>query len=300
MINYLVTGGCSFSVGWGAKNWPYFVENFVKEKYTTRIFNPVIIHTGMSSQGQELIQKKVTMQIMDLLDRGVDPEEILVVVMWSGTYRKAWYIDNPGMIEKIVDSMKFFRGGMSPLFLDLYDKDGGNPKTFKTASGDDFRYNPNGGWYFTVNGSDCPVEFVQQHYILDGWQTQGVGKVHTSLENIVMLQNFCKLKGVKLVQQFYMDHVYRDIEQHKDHQIINYLYRQLDHDMMIKPGMFETLHELVGVSRAEATDITHDRRRELSGTTDIFNKDGFHPGVAGSEYWFNNVLLPFLESKQLT
>ena len=71
---------------------------------------------------------------------------------------------------------------------------------------------------------------VQYHYMLDGYHGHGIGKVHTSLENIIILQNFCKLNGIKLVNQFFMDHVFQDIENVKDHQIINYLYKQFDFD----------------------------------------------------------------------
>lgn len=294
MIKHLITGGCSFStLRESALGWITQLENKLKE------LNPMVTveHTGYSSQGQELIQKKVQLAITDALDSNMLPDEILAVVMWSGTYRKAWYIDNPGIVDDIAQGMKHFQGGMSALFLDLKNNNK-NTAYFQTASGDSFAYDPMGGWFFTVNGSECQQPFVQQHYMLDG-SLGGIGKVHTSLENIIMLQNFCKLTGIKLINQFYMDHVMQDVENKKDHQAINYLYKQLDWPNMIVEGMFETVHELLNVERLSAVSLTHEERKALNSNTNYFSNDGFHPGVEGHRYWCNKVLFPFLKNKNI-
>jgi hypothetical protein len=230
---------------------------------------------------------------MDAIERGIDPKNILVVVMWSGTYRKGWYINNKEIIQKMVDLWPKFEGGMSPQFIDLKNQYIGEPKTFNTKNGT-FEYSEHGGWYFSVDGSDCPLDFVQQHYRLDGYPQYGVGKTHSSLENIVTLQNFCSLHGIQLIQQFFMDFVYQDIEEHKDHQIINYLYKQLNSKNIIKDGMFEYLHQFIGVQRSEAMYLSHEDRIKLDNNNKIFDKDGFHPGVNGHKLWTDNVLKPFI------
>jgi hypothetical protein len=94
-----------------------------------------------------------------------------------------------------------------------------------------------------------------------------------------------------------MDFVYQDIEDNKDHQIINYLYKQLDFDSLIPAGMFEHLHSYIGVSREQAIYVSHDDRKKLNGTNDYFHPDGFHPGEAGSKIWCNDILFPFLINK---
>ncbi len=298
-MKYLITSGCSFSHHWTHANAP---DGWIEllEKHL-RLTNPDLtaLHVGHNGHGQEMIQKKVSMTIIELLSNGVDAKDIFVAVMWSGTFRKSWYIDNPLVINEITKNMIHFEGGMDPLFLDLKNTTGNNPEYFETKSGSKFPYNPNGGWYSTVNGSDCQMAFVQQHYMLDGWHGAGVGKVHASLENIIFLQNLCKLKGIKLVNQFFMDHVFQDIEQHKEHQIINYLYKQLDFENTITEGMFETLHELFNIPRHLVCEVGHAKRIELTGDTDYFARDGFHPGTAGSEYWCKKVLFPFIQSKGL-
>jgi len=93
-----------------------------------------------------------------------------------------------------------------------------------------------------------------------------------------------------------MDHVYQDIETHKDHQIISYLYKQLDFSSIIKEGMFETVHELLHIPRHKVRDITYDQRKKLTANSKYFCADGFHPDTEGARYWCEKVLFPFLQS----
>lgn len=301
MIKYLITGGCSFSHPW---EHPGASEGWIRQlEYKFREHYPYLtaLHVGHNGHGQEMIQKKVSLTIMELLSKGVDPSTIFVAVMWSGTYRKSWYIDNKDIIDEIITNMIHYQGGMDPMFLDLKNSVGDNPKYFYTKNSDfRFPYNPAGGWYTTINGSDCKMEFVQQHYMLDGDMNDGVGKVHTSLENIIFLQNLCRLKGIKMVNQFFMDVVYQDIQKHKDHQIINYLYKQFDWENTITEGMFETVHECLNIPRHQVKDITHAERKRLTANTKYFSNDGFHPDTEGAKYWCNKVLFPFLISKSTT
>lgn len=295
MIHHLITGGCSFSHSQDADvNWIGFLADTLKER------NPslTIEHTGFLSQGQELIQKKVTLAVMEALSKGINPSDILVTVMWSGTFRKAWYIDNEYILNKMRNRWREFEGGMSGQFLDLKNEIIGDIAKFNTKNGNIFNSAKRGGWYFTVNGSDCPLEFVQQHYLLDGNMGVGIGKIHISAENIIMLQNFCKIKGVKFVHQFYMDSTYSDIIDNKEHQLINYLYNQLDMDSVILNGMFEYLHTLLNIPREQSIYVTHDERKQLDEPYGYFNKDGFHPSKYGSQLWSENILIPFLENKK--
>lgn len=290
---HLITGGCSFSHHISTDNWTICLTEWLTDMHPEELSYE---HTGYRSQGQDLIQKKVMLACIEAMERGINPNDILVVVMWSGTYRKAWYINNKEIIQKMVDSWPNYEGGMSPQFIDLKNEYTGDTKIFNTKYGT-FEYSEQGGWYFSVDGSDCPLEFVQQHYKLDGYPQYGVGKTHSSLENIITLQNFCKLHGIKLIQQFFMDFVYRDIEEHKDHQIINYLYKQLDNKNIIKDGMFEYLHQFIGIERSEAMYLSHQDRIKLNDNKGIFDADGFHPGVIGHKLWTDNILKPFIKNR---
>lgn len=292
MITHLITGGCSFSTGGDSWGWTGNLTNYLKKN------NPELTteHTGYLSQGQELIQKKIILALTDAFEKGIKPENILVVPMWSGTNRKAWYIDNPDIINQITQGMRDYVGGMSSQFMDLKNNTFSNDDYFCTSNGTKFSYNPRGGWYFTVNGGESNMAFIKEHYLLDN-AVNGIGKVHASIENMVMLQNFCNLHNVKLVHQFFMDSSYQDILDNVNHQMINYLYKQLNVDNMILYGMFEYLHQYLPVERSQSIRTSHEDRRKLDADRDYFAKDGFHPGEYGHKVWCQEMLFPFLEHK---
>lgn len=297
MIRHLITGGCSFSNGSHSNGWTGALTKRIQQINPDLTYN----HTGRNSSGNDLIQKRVTIAIQSALDAGTAPEDILAVVMWSGTSRKAWYIDNHGFILKMVEAWAEFQGGMTAQFVDMQGTtDMPHAAKFYTANGSEFDYDPNGGWYLSVNGSDCKLDFVQQHYLIDS-EVNGPGKVHDSIGNMVALQNFCRLHSIKLINQYFMDHVHQDIERHKDHDIVHFLYRQLDQDNTVKNGLFEYLHPYIGVEREQAIFLSHDDRRSKSNSTgvDYFHNDGFHPGEHGYKLWCNNILFPYLEGKNL-
>jgi hypothetical protein len=270
MINHFITGGCSFT-HW-ENSWVNTVENYLKSKNN----NLTSLNTSFPSQGQGMIQKKVMLALVEAFNKGIPPEEILVIVMWSGTSRSVWYIDNPDTIKK----------------MDLTDRRLLDLKNISVDSG---------GWYSTEHGNnknDHILGFTQQHFLIDKF-TGGVGKVHDSLENIIMLQNFCKLHNVTLIQQFYMDFVFEDIEEHKNHQIINYLYKQLDFDNIITQGMLEYLEFFLTIPKKKAEKLTSEQRIKSSRNSELFSSDGFHPGEYGTKLWCKNILFPFLKSKNI-
>lgn len=297
MIKHLITGGCSFSSGFHSNGW----TGALTKKYINHNAELTYNHTGRNSSGNDLIQKRMTIAILDALEQGYHAEEILAVVMWSGTSRRAWYIDNEAIILKMVEAWAEFNGGMTNQFVNMRgDLCEDLPAVFRTANGSEFKYNPSGGWYLSVNGSDTTLACVKEHFLLDR-EVNGVGKTHDSLANIIELQNFCRLHNITLVNQFFMNHVYEDIERHRDHDIINYLYRQFNHNYTIKQGLFEYLHPYIGVEQRQAIFLSHDDRKSLSESrgVDYFHLDGFHPGEYGYNLWCDQILFPFLSTKNL-
>jgi len=291
MIRHLITGGCSFSTGDDDNGWVGGITQLLRSKNHNLTTN----HTGRNSSGQELIQKRVMSAILSAIESGINKNKILVVVMWSGTSRKSWFVDNPLVIERMVNDWPDFYGGMTDQFLNLTNDHIEGDGIFYTKNGSEFKYNKSGGWYLTVNGSDSNLDFVQQHYLLDK-EVNGVGKTHSSLENIIMLQNFCKLHGIKLINQFFMKHVYEDIIKHKDHEIVNYLYKQFDHTNTISQGMFEYLHKFIDVSEDDAILLSHDNRKSLQTkyNREYFAQDGFHPSQLGYDVWCKDILFPLV------
>lgn len=270
MIKYLITGGCSFSTELG-NTWVKCLENYLKDIYPEL----VACHTAGISQGQELIQKKVILAITEALGLGFDPSEILVSVMWSGTNRKAFYIDNKETINLLLDSWKDHIGGAQGQFISLTDyKDITIDPNYHTKASSAY-YNPEGGWYYTTDGSDS-IDGIKEFYLLDR-ESSGPGKVHISLENMIFLQNFCNLKQIRFLQQIYMNDVYEDILAKKDHPIINYLFRQLDMKNFVTVGLYE---------------FTLEKSQHESGW---FESDNLHPSSKANLDYFKNLLQPYID-----
>lgn len=269
MIKCLITSGCSFSPRSTTSGW----TGEITKKFESIYPELISMHRGLPSQGQELIQKKAVFAIVEALNKGYKPEEIAVVVMWSGTERTAWYIDNPDIMRDILLQWKLeFNSGWSCQFFDLENKSS-SEKIGLTKNNNEIVYDPNGGWYFT-NGHGAEIEFIKQYFMFDK-DIPGIGMVHKSLENMIFLQNFCKVKNIKLCQQFYMDHVFTDILKHKDHKAINYLYKELDFDTILLKSIYNYLQP----------------------NTEYFMDDNIHPNDLGAKVYSENVLIPFLESK---
>ena len=86
---HLVTSGCSFSDNSKHPDdvvhgrWPHFVAKRIDAKLYNR---------GEGSCGNDWISKSVIYETQKLLDNGINPQNILVMVMWSGIDRKGKFI----------------------------------------------------------------------------------------------------------------------------------------------------------------------------------------------------------------
>lgn len=93
-MNHLVTSGCSFSkpgdytqgLNEDPDTWPEWLDYKIKPNKS--------MHLGVSSNGQELISRKVIHTVHRLLCEGIEASNILVGVMWSTEDRKQFYIPN--------------------------------------------------------------------------------------------------------------------------------------------------------------------------------------------------------------
>jgi hypothetical protein len=250
-IKKIITGGCSFTEG---ETWAKSLYDLCKQNYP----GVLLENTALTSQGQELIQKKISQDLIESL-KEYKPEEIAVVVMWSSTERKCFYVNNPYIIS--TDLKNVWSDNRNPI-CDLKNNS-----------------NPTAAWY-TCNWHDLEhpqytTNIVKTHFSLVKDSSYAV---HLSLENIIFLQNLCKVHNVKFYQMFYMDYPLEDIETYKDHELVKYLYDQFDYNSIVdKKSIFTYLKEL--------------DNEEL-----YFRKDA-HPTKEGHELWFKQVLLPYLTNK---
>ena len=271
-IRKIITSGCSFSDTVTPYTWPNQLESYITKNIDDSVrFD----HRGLSSQGQELIQKKASHAIYEALATGYKPNEIAVFVMWSSVDRKSFYIDNLDIISEIVANWKGSNQGWNLQFADLKNHLAlPNAVTTKGSSNNLVRYNEKGGWFITSAHVTDEVRFIRDYFMM-GSHAISVGMCHDTLQNILSLQYLCQSKGIKLYQQFYMDNIIKDIDRYKDHQIVKYLYDDLDKASFISD---RSIHNYM------------DGREEM-----FVGVGNSHPNGLGHRIWLNEVMLPRLE-----
>jgi hypothetical protein len=268
----IITCGCSFSDPTTPYTWPNQLEAYITKNIDSTVrFD----HRGLASQGQELIQRKASHAIFEALQTGYKPDEIAVFVMWSSVDRKSFYVDNPDSIDEIVTNWKGSKQGWNLQFADLKNQSTSLELVNTAAEAhNEVRYNKEGGWFITSGQVPDEIQLVRDYFML-GKNNISVGICHDSLQNILALQYLCQAKGIKLYQQFYMDNIIEDLARYKDHQIVKYLYDDLDKSTFISD---RSIHNYM------------DGREEMF--VGVWNS---HPNGLGHRVWLNEVMLPKLE-----
>jgi hypothetical protein len=275
-IKKVITGGCSFSDADHKDTWPFQLENYIKNIDSNVEFE----HLGMAAQGQELIQKKSMLAMTEAL-KEYKPEEIAVIVMWSGTTRKSFYISNSRLINRIISSwQRPATLRVTKQFADLKN----NLPYKKTSARDrgNIDYNEYGGWYITRDGIDEEVSSDYYESTLSPYI-----HMHVSAENMIMLQNSCKANNVRFYQQYFMDSPYYDLELNKKEQLVGYLFDQIDDStILLKQGMYEYLegHSNKLFLSLDAADAY----------TYFISKDDMHPNFLGHKKWVDDIIVPRL------
>jgi hypothetical protein len=192
MRKILITGGCSFSDP-RYNTWPNFLDKYLND-YSS-------IHTGMGSQGNGLISRKLVYEIQKCLADGIDPENMLVGVMWSG----------PGRYDIFSDTSPPGYNDSSNEELTLYE----NPTNF-------VRENKKKQWYI-FNHHWQKTYFNATYYKL--YHNEVMHQILT-LEHILRLQWFFKSLNIKYFMTCYTAKVF--FKPVLDHPEVKYLYDLID------------------------------------------------------------------------
>jgi hypothetical protein len=267
----IITCGCSFSDPSTPFTWVNLLERNLKRINPELVFD----HRGLSSQGNQLIQKKTVHAIHKALSEGCKPEEICVVVMWSGHDRRSFYINNKDTINRIVEHWSKNEVQYQLQFGNLENT--GYNLTELGAGGKRLHvpYNKDGGWYITGGWHD-EVPFFKEYLMFANGSEESI---MLSLENMIMLQSICKIHNIKLYEKFYMDNAYELMEQFKDYKECKYLYDLLDKSNYVST---QSIHGYL--KSIEVEDCQYFK-------TAIDN----HPNAHGHMIWLHNILLPHLE-----
>jgi hypothetical protein len=272
-MNYkkIITCGCSFSDPGTPFTWVNLLERHIKKTNTNVVFD----HRGLSSQGQQLIQKKTVHAIHKALSEGYKPEEICVIAMWSGHDRRSFYINNKDTIQRIVNHWSKIKVKYQLQFGNLENTGDSMSHVGSGQSELHVPYNKNGGWYITGGWHDEVPFFKEYLMFAEGLEES----IMLSLENMIMLQSVCKIHNIKLYEQFYMDNVYENIELYKDYDECKYLY------------------DLVDKSNYVSTQSIHGYLKSIEVEDCQYFKTAIdpHPNAHGHLIWLHNILLPHLE-----
>ena len=180
MIKHLITSGCSFSDNCG-KRWPHYLA----EALGAELYN-----RGQGSCGNDWISKSAIYEVQRLLDAGIDPKEMLVVVMWSGIDRKGLFISNTE----------------TPNYKTLINSNSPNPVNFidgpinTNLSSNQYDGYLSGSMNCTFNAD---IVKLKKELIRNFFNDEALAI--ESYENFLRLQWFCKSNNIQLINQTFMD-----------------------------------------------------------------------------------------------
>lgn len=205
MSKLLITGGCSFSecISTHIDTWPRHIARLYPQYKH--------ISTGVSSQGNGLISRRIIYEVDYQLKHGINSNDILVCIMWSGYNRfdtyKEW-TDNE--------------------YVNDFENSRENPTSFVRGA-------THKGWY--IFNPWWTNRWNQIYY--KEFSTQVMSKVQT-LEHILRTQWFLKQNNVKYVMTTYM----ADVLSSMNHIETQFLYDMIDHDKFLPiDGLYEWVKE---------------------------------------------------------
>jgi len=246
MPKHFVASGCSFTEGRG---WPFTIPDY---------FPDVELHNmGMASQGNGFIARKAQYKIFDLLDKGVNPKDIYLGVMWSGPTRMEFFFED--MWEEPLSAQQ----------SDGWDPNTGNPSHFIPEA--------EGSWFI--------VDINWSHSIAREWYQSSLSNATAyhirTYEYILSTQNFCKSLGI----DFFMTQFNRWVVEDKHDNDLNlrWMRKMIDWDKWLPiDGCFEWVF-------LNSTNPWPDRGDEI--TIDTFR----HPTTAQHKEFTQCAIVPHLK-----
>ena len=252
-MKHLIVSGCSFTKESPHDTWATYLKEYLSPE--------TYVNTAKSSQGNSLISKGVFYNVCKKLEEGVNPEDIFVAIMWSGSMRTDFFVEDDTPIETSAVE---------------------NPiKLIPDAKG---------AWRISSMHwkDDYSRAFYHEYYkqgLKLGRMYTDIGVQIASLENILFIQNFLKLQGIKYLMMPFVRHLVFD----NDNSIITdknveHYYNQIDFDNWI-PAMYEWLSDNYDIEAVV-------REEEIAM---LKKYDCCHPNAIGHKYYFDNQIIPFIE-----
>jgi hypothetical protein len=251
MYKLIITAGCSFSTAIGQETWVCDLESHYRDINPSCEFQ----HLAVASQGNELIQKKATRAVLSALTR-FRPEDVALFVMWTTHDRRGFYL--PAETRDLIE-------------IPVWDNNP-IPQQFTDLSGLAL---PGAGWVH-CHGSTAGRNPVSDHYYTNIHSLE-LG-VHTTLENMLLLDLLGQKTGIFTCSMMIMTRVYDYILGHKSGDLCGHLHSAIDWSKFDLQGEYDYL-------------------RGQPNPDQYFRSDGWHPNRQGHSLWFQQRLVPRLAGK---
>ena len=264
-IKHLITTGCSFST---FQKWP----SYLRTKTNIPMYS-----LGQDSAGNDWIAKTAIYQAHKLLQSDVNPEEILIVVMWSGIDRKGLFISR----KENTDYDKFIAEDVAcPVnFLN-------EPINIKAKT------NQQSGYILGSMSAYLGTGYARQHKVkwLSRFTLEELAV--ESYEHFLRLQWFCKSHNIKLLNLTYGDILHypnsQFLEPKKTGPLTKDIYESVRH-----------LHDMIDFDQWAFYDETAGQFEYTLNNKLLFDADGHHPSLSANNYYVDNFLIPILKEKAL-
>lgn len=206
-MRYIVTSGCSFTRQWrrpgisgdeydfiddipSQYKWPHFIQSEYK--------NDKVINYGNPTNDNAVIVDSIIYGVSKLLKDNVKPENIKVIVQWSGWSRSSFFISK----SKQIENSNYY---LNKSFIKERDKNNGD-KTEHFAHVNDFinekkeyigehgYYILSGGYY--GGGSHIKAKAIEFFHDFVEHILSAEERMLQYFKSILLLQSFCKERGI--------------------------------------------------------------------------------------------------------
>jgi len=264
-MKHIVTSGCSFSEK-GDRTWPSHLSN------TPGI---TVYTLGLSSAGNNWIAKTAIHQVHKLLSQGVSPDDISVIIMWSGIDRKDLFISKAetNNFEKLIQLGE--PAVVNPVsFIDPLNDD-----IYASGHTDGYLVGSMSAYFDNVN-----IRKMKQGLIMPFFSNESLAI--ESYENFLRVQWLCESKKIKLLNMTFMDIM------HYPDPSLNILTK--DHYRNIAPlnDMIDFKNWLFWKETGGMYEYTCDNNLPVE-------QDNVHPTKLAYEHFVNNFLMQALIERKI-
>ncbi len=261
MIEYLVTGGCSFSQpDSGDVTWPIHLEKHLGPK--------MALHGGRGCADNTTIARLAIYNVHKLLRAGVDPEKILVGIMWSSIDRHSIYTTSDNFPHNIFN------------VLCAIDRDPVTELPTGCHTNPVYIASDQRNQYLMHASFDDPSSKLYFEHFYDT-----IGAQIVSLENVLRVQWFLKHHGIKYFMTEFSWHSINDHRPPWDttpretltHPDVAYLQEQVDCECWLPVDNMTDWVEANGIPYSRPPDN--------------------HPSTEAHNRFLNEIMLPFLKQR---